>query len=110
MRDIESIESVLAQATKVIVDEVSPDKIILFGSYARGDAGKYSDIDLMVLKKGVTDGRKISMKLHVLFFKHKVRFPIDVFVMDYDRFYGLLDNKACMYKDIEREGKVIYEK
>jgi predicted nucleotidyltransferase len=28
-----------------------PDKIILFGSYARGDADEYSDIDLLIIKQ-----------------------------------------------------------
>src|SRR5207249_2698708 len=32
-----------------IAKRYSPEKIILFGSYARGDAGKYSDVDLLVV-------------------------------------------------------------
>lgn len=30
-----------------IVQEVQPEKIILFGSYARGDFGRDSDLDLL---------------------------------------------------------------
>jgi predicted nucleotidyltransferase len=42
----------LDQIVKTIITTVKPDKIILFGSYARGDYGKDSDIDIMILKKG----------------------------------------------------------
>ncbi len=32
-----------------IAREFKPERVILFGSHARGDAGKYSDVDLLVL-------------------------------------------------------------
>ena len=35
-----------------VVSEIHPDKIILFGSYARGTATKDSDLDLYILKDG----------------------------------------------------------
>lgn len=39
----------LKQLTKAIVDLVHPKRIILFGSAARGDMGKHSDLDIMVV-------------------------------------------------------------
>lgn len=35
---------------KKIVREIQPEKIILYGSYARGDFHKNSDIDLFIIK------------------------------------------------------------
>jgi predicted nucleotidyltransferase len=35
----------------IIVSLASPDQIILFGSYARGDNAEKSDIDLLIIKK-----------------------------------------------------------
>ena len=35
----------------LIVSLVSPDQIVLFGSYARGDHKEKSDIDLLIIKK-----------------------------------------------------------
>jgi hypothetical protein len=40
----------------IIVSIASPDQIILFGSYARGDNTEKSDIDLLILKKGLKNG------------------------------------------------------
>ena len=37
----------------IITSIASPDQIILFGSYARGDNTEKSDIDLLILKKGL---------------------------------------------------------
>jgi len=35
--------------TECIIHEYRPDKIILFGSWARGDANEQSDLDLLVI-------------------------------------------------------------
>jgi len=40
---------------EIIVENYHPDKIILFGSCARGDADEQSDIDILV----ISDGKKI---------------------------------------------------
>ena len=35
---------------RVLVDQFHPEKVILFGSYADGNPGKSSDVDLLILK------------------------------------------------------------
>jgi uncharacterized protein len=42
-------ERLLWTATRVIVDRFAPDKVILFGSRARGDARADSDYDLLII-------------------------------------------------------------
>jgi predicted nucleotidyltransferase len=39
----------IAEAVRLLVETAHPDKIILFGSQARGDAGADSDLDLLVI-------------------------------------------------------------
>ena len=43
-------DALLARMVQVIVDEVDPEQVILFGSHARGDAGADSDVDLIVIE------------------------------------------------------------
>jgi predicted nucleotidyltransferase len=43
-------EVLLRQMVSIIVSEVSPETIILFGSRARGDARPDSDVDLLVVE------------------------------------------------------------
>ena len=43
-------ETVLAEIVRRLVEAVDPDRIILFGSRARGDDRPDSDVDLMMIK------------------------------------------------------------
>jgi predicted nucleotidyltransferase len=42
----------LADIVRRVVEAAHPDKIVLFGSAARGEMGPDSDIDLLVIKGG----------------------------------------------------------
>jgi uncharacterized protein len=48
---IEVTDEVLRAMVQAIVDEVAPERIILFGSRARGQAQPDSDVDLVVIEK-----------------------------------------------------------
>jgi predicted nucleotidyltransferase len=98
----------LDQIVNTIIATAEPDKIILFGSYARGDYGKNSDIDILILKKGLKNERDITNSLYMDFFNKKIPIPVDIIAVDYDR-YGKLNNDiGYIYKTIEQEGKILY--
>ena len=46
-------ETVLAEVVRRLVEAVNPDKILLFGSRARGDSRSDSDLDLLIVKDSV---------------------------------------------------------
>ena len=48
-------EPTLKQVVKRIVAAAQPSRVIVFGSYGRGDADEGSDLDIIVIKPGVTD-------------------------------------------------------
>jgi predicted nucleotidyltransferase len=48
-------KTVLDKFKTLLLKQVSLDKLILFGSRARGDAGQYSDIDVVVVLKDDAD-------------------------------------------------------
>ena len=48
-------QKTIQQAVKRIVQTAQPNKVILFGSYARGDSTPDSDLDLMVILPGQPD-------------------------------------------------------
>ena len=46
-------KAILDEIVRRVVDAAQPDNIILFGSAARGEMGPDSDIDLLIVKKGI---------------------------------------------------------
>jgi predicted nucleotidyltransferase len=51
---------IIKQLVALITSKISPVQIILFGSYARGDNGKNSDIDILIVMKNLENERKIK--------------------------------------------------
>ena len=77
------------------------NKIILFGSYARGEAEKNSDIDLLICDSPLFGGMKNYALIGEL--KELFRKEIEVFI---DR---NIDKESLLYNNIMDQGVVIYE-
>ena len=92
----------------MIVSLASPDQIILFGSYARGDYTDKSDIDLLIIKKDLKNGREINNTLYRAFFENKIDVPIDLISVDYSKYNELNNTIGYIYKTIKEEGKILY--
>ena len=56
-------EEALQQAVERIVAVAQPSRVILFGSYGRGDADAGSDVDLMVIKPQVENEYQEMIRL-----------------------------------------------
>ena len=89
-----------------IVELVDPLEIILFGSYARGDPGPDSDIDLMVVMPDGVHTRKTAMHLYGTI--KGVRVPYDIMVATPSILELHRDNIGLIYKTILMEGKKLY--
>jgi len=92
----------------IIVSLASPDQIILFGSYARGDYTEKSDIDLLIIKKDLKNGREINNILYREFFENKIDIAIDLISVDYNKYNELNNTIGYIYKTIKEEGKKLY--
>jgi predicted nucleotidyltransferase len=57
-------EQTLQQAVERIVTVARPSRVILFGSYGRGDADEGSDVDLLVIKPRVGNRGEEMVRLH----------------------------------------------
>ena len=98
----------LEKIISIIISLASPDQIILFGSYARGDNKEKSDIDLLITKKGLKKGREISGSIYKAFFENDIGISVDLLTIDYDRYLELNNEIGYFYRTIKEEGKVIY--
>ena len=98
----------LKKAIGIIVQVAEPDRIILFGSHARGDIRRGSDYDLLVLKRGVEKRRQLVQQIYMNF--RDVGAPIDVIVADLDTYEQLKTDPYLIYSEAARNGRTVYEK
>ena len=115
MRKIKKIDNKIINILKRRINKaVNPDKIILFGSYARGKANEASDIDIFVIKNISKDEmktikRKIRKEIRDVIIDYMI--DIDIFVDSQERFeYRISEIKDQFYMDIKNQGKLIYAK
>ena len=98
----------LEKAIEVIVRVAKPDKIILFGSRARGDHKAASDYDLLVLKMGVEHRRELVQKIYLNF--KNIGAHVDVIVTDLQEYERSKDDPYLIYSEAARNGRVVYER
>lgn len=91
-----------------IVEEFDPQKIILFGSHARGDANGWSDIDLLVVFDESVDNREMTVAVRRVLRDFPV--PKDVVVSDSATLARIGDAIGTVYRPALREGKLVYER
>jgi predicted nucleotidyltransferase len=92
----------------IIVSLASPDQIILFGSYARGDNTKKSDVDLLIIKKDIKNSLNIIDSIYMAFYENKIMIPVDLLTIDYNKYITINNEIGCIYKTIKEQGKVLY--
>jgi predicted nucleotidyltransferase len=98
-------QETLRQIIERIVEVAQPEKIILFGSAARGEMGPNSDVDLLVIKAGV---HRLDLAGQIYRNLHGVEEAVDVVVVtpeDIER-YG--ESPALVIAPALQEGKVVY--
>jgi predicted nucleotidyltransferase len=70
------VNNIIRSAVALIIREVDPDKIILFGSRMKAGCDENSDIDLLVIKSGIDNRRRVAQKLHKALFAIPAAFDI----------------------------------
>jgi len=101
MKNQKEIRKIVEQ----IVKNYRPEKIILFGSFAYGNPGIASDIDLLIIKK--TKKRKVDRIKDVLM-KVESDFPIEPLVYSPEELQKRLNLGDFFFQDITKNGKVLY--
>ena len=84
-----------------------PEKIILFGSMARGDADEYSDIDLILIKK--TETRFVQRLVEAGSYI-PLDLSVDIFVYTPEEFQVMVENENPFIEQALKDGVTIYEK
>jgi uncharacterized protein len=89
-----------------IGEEFHPQRVVLFGSYARGTAGADSDVDLLVVMP--FEGRSVDQSVEIRM-KTRPTFPLDLLVRTPEAIEKRIALGDWFLRDILRDGKVLYE-
>jgi len=87
-------------------EEFGAERVILFGSYARGNAGPDSDVDILVI--GPFGGRSVDRSVEIRM-KLRPGFPMDLLVRTPEKVRERIEMGDCFMRDILDQGKVLYE-
>ncbi len=101
-----TVQEQIDRMVKRIVKKFAPEKIILFGSQARGDAGPDSDIDLLVVMP--VEGSVVDKRLEIRLALHDIHISVDIVVTTPEEFAWRKDSVGTIEWPATREGKVLY--
>ena len=102
----ERVASWLEEGVARLVRELEPERIVLFGSWARGTATRRSDIDLCVIWK--TDLSPLDRIGKVLVLLKDAPRPIEAVVYTPEELVRM--EESPFIRRIVKEGKVLYER
>ncbi len=100
-------ESLLQKIVRRLLEVSQPDRIILFGSAAKGQMTRDSDIDLLVLEASPQKPRRHSVRLRNAL--RGLGYPFDVIVMATERFEETKEIIGGLAYPANKYGRVIYE-
>lgn len=99
-------QATIDQAVELLKREAPDATVILFGSYARGDARDDSDLDLLVVK-AIVQARRHEM-VHLKEALRPLKVSVDVVVVSRKTFDEWADTPGTLIYHAAREGKVLY--
>lgn len=105
-REISAIEREIHRMVERIVERFHPERVILFGSHARGQARPDSDVDLLVVMP--IQGSKREAQLDVRKALRDIPMPKDVVVTTPEEFEWRQRVVGTIERPAAREGKVLY--
>jgi len=101
-------QNIIDKIINAILQVIIPDKIILFGSQARGEAGPDSDYDILVIKSGIDNESKIEGQIYRKFIDFDIDKPVDVVVASPEIVEKYKNAIGCILNPALSEGIVIY--
>jgi uncharacterized protein len=100
-------ESIVKEIVRRILSVATPDKIILFGSAAKGQMTIDSDIDLLIVEPDPGDRRKASVRIDATL--SGLGYPFDIIVITSEWFEVSKNIIGGIAYPANKYGRVIYE-
>jgi uncharacterized protein len=94
----------------------SPERIILFGSYAYGEPTEDSDIDILIVTSDsgmpadYTEKSIIYLRIAHTISDIQKQFPVDLIVHTRAMHEKFINNNSQFSRELQLNGKILYEK
>ncbi|MBI3599754.1 MAG: nucleotidyltransferase domain-containing protein [Nitrospinae bacterium] len=103
---------VTPQKVKAVIDKIveisRPCRVIIFGSYVRGDMNLNSDLDVLVVtKEDIENPRKESVRIRRAL--KGILMPMDILVVYEKSLEEMINTPGLIYREAVKKGKVVYE-
>ncbi len=100
--DYDKVDTVINR----IVENINPNMIVVFGSVARREAKKNSDLDLLVVFDQLDDEDKMFIRISKLFIGLKLSYDLVIMTRDELEHYSRFEQS--FEHEIMSTGKVVY--
>jgi len=101
-------ESQIRQVAVQLGEAAQASQVILFGSYARGEATEHSDVDFLVVAQTDLPRHKRAVELYKQF--HPYPFGMDIVVYTPQEVQEGKKSALTFVSTVLREGKTLYER
>jgi len=108
MQHIMLSELVKNQIKERLLEKFNPDKIILFGSQARGTADEKSDVDILVISSVTEDRFDMMNKMSSLLLA--INYAFDVIILTKEEFERDKKYPGTVARYATKEGIILYER
>jgi uncharacterized protein len=100
-------QKILDKIINVILQVIVPDKIILFGSQARGEARADSDYDFLIIKKDVDNILKTEQAIYRKLIGIKAN--VDIIIRTPELIEENKDIAGSLVKNALKDGILVYQ-
>lgn len=101
-------EDTILEAIRLLAEHSVVQRVILFGSYARGTAREDSDLDFLVIETGLVSRRAEMVRLRASL--RPLGVPVDVMVADAEQFEAWKNQPGTALFEAAQHGQVVYER
>lgn len=101
------LEQELARCVRLLTEQGAPEKVILFGTLAKGRIHEWSDIDLVVVERTQLPFFQRLRQIRRLL---QPRVGMDIMVYTPEEFNQLCADRPFFREEIVAKGKIVYER